>query len=192
MGRWRFPSHRYPGQTATRQAATTATSTTSPGWTAIWKTTPNTPSSANTRPTSAGGKVRTSIAGSYDLTNPQSFNRYTYALNDPANLVDPSGLDTTQTVACGADAQGNPVLHDYGKRSFPTWQLVRRLRWGNRGLHSLALLDVPGPAHNLQDRNLRVGAAVAAVDQIPKPQIKRAVLQAVSGQQFRRLSGATR
>jgi RHS repeat-associated protein len=30
--------------------------------------------------------------GSYDFTNPQSFNRYTYALNNPANLVDPSGL----------------------------------------------------------------------------------------------------
>jgi RHS repeat-associated protein len=34
-------------------------------------------------------------AGSYDLTNPQSFNRYAYALNDPANLLDPSGLDPT-------------------------------------------------------------------------------------------------
>jgi len=34
-------------------------------------------------------------AGSYDLTNPQSFNRYAYALNDPANLLDPSGLAPT-------------------------------------------------------------------------------------------------
>jgi RHS repeat-associated protein len=32
-------------------------------------------------------------SGSYDLTNPQSFNRYAYVLNDPANLVDPSGLE---------------------------------------------------------------------------------------------------
>jgi RHS repeat-associated protein len=31
--------------------------------------------------------------GSYDLANPQSFNRYAYVQNDPANLVDPSGLD---------------------------------------------------------------------------------------------------
>jgi RHS repeat-associated protein len=32
-------------------------------------------------------------AGSYDLTNPQSFNRYSYVMNDPVNFVDPSGLD---------------------------------------------------------------------------------------------------
>jgi RHS repeat-associated protein len=32
-----------------------------------------------------------SYYGSYDFTNPQTFNRYTYANNDPANLIDPSG-----------------------------------------------------------------------------------------------------
>jgi RHS repeat-associated protein len=31
--------------------------------------------------------------GSYDLSNPQSFNRYAYVGNDPVNFVDPSGLD---------------------------------------------------------------------------------------------------
>ena len=30
--------------------------------------------------------------GSYDFTNPQSFNRYLYALNNPLSLVDPAGL----------------------------------------------------------------------------------------------------
>ena len=30
--------------------------------------------------------------GSYDLTDPQSFNRYTYVQNDPVNFTDPSGL----------------------------------------------------------------------------------------------------
>jgi len=33
------------------------------------------------------------FGGSYDLTNPQSFNRYAYVQNDPVNLVDPFGLD---------------------------------------------------------------------------------------------------
>jgi RHS repeat-associated protein len=33
--------------------------------------------------------------GSYDISNPQSFNRYSYALNNPASLVDPTGLDAS-------------------------------------------------------------------------------------------------
>ncbi len=31
--------------------------------------------------------------GSYDLTDPQSFNRYAYVKGDPVNLTDPTGLD---------------------------------------------------------------------------------------------------
>jgi len=31
--------------------------------------------------------------GSYSLTDPQSFNRYSYVQSDPVNFVDPSGLD---------------------------------------------------------------------------------------------------
>jgi len=31
--------------------------------------------------------------GSYDLSNPQSFNRYAYVQNDPVNFIDPTGLD---------------------------------------------------------------------------------------------------
>src|SRR3989442_11046763 len=38
--------------------------------------------------------------GSYDLSDPQSFNRYACTQNDPANFVDPSGL--TYDV-CGAE-----------------------------------------------------------------------------------------
>lgn len=31
--------------------------------------------------------------GSYDLTNPQSLNRYSYVQNDPVNYIDPTGMD---------------------------------------------------------------------------------------------------
>jgi RHS repeat-associated protein len=30
--------------------------------------------------------------GSYDLSDPQSFNRYSYVQNDPVNFIDPTGL----------------------------------------------------------------------------------------------------
>jgi RHS repeat-associated protein len=47
--------------------------------------------------------------GSYDLTNPQSFNRYAYVLNNPMSLMDPGGLDTSQPTACGTDDNGHPI-----------------------------------------------------------------------------------
>jgi RHS repeat-associated protein len=43
--------------------------------------------------------------GSYDASNPQSFNRYAYALNSPLSYVDPSGLCSTQEY----DEGGNPI-----------------------------------------------------------------------------------
>lgn len=39
--------------------------------------------------------------GSYDLADPQSFNRYSYTQNDPVNHIDPSGLLESWNV-CGA------------------------------------------------------------------------------------------
>lgn len=39
---------------------------------------------------------------SYDWTNPQSFNRYAYTQNDPANLIDPLGLDPDAEGALGS------------------------------------------------------------------------------------------
>lgn len=44
--------------------------------------------------------------GSYDATNPQSFNRYVYALNNPVSLVDPSGLDGD----CGQGTASDPCI----------------------------------------------------------------------------------
>jgi len=38
-------------------------------------------------------------SGSYKMGNPQSFNRYTYAMNNPLAIIDPSGL-------CGGDIWG--------------------------------------------------------------------------------------
>jgi RHS repeat-associated protein len=39
--------------------------------------------------------------GSYDMTNPQSFNRYAYVNNDPVNFVDPLGLDPEGGLGAG-------------------------------------------------------------------------------------------
>jgi RHS repeat-associated protein len=41
--------------------------------------------------------------GSYDFTNPQSFNRYAYALNNPLSLLDPSGMDGESDTPLGQD-----------------------------------------------------------------------------------------
>jgi RHS repeat-associated protein len=43
--------------------------------------------------------------GSYDMTDPQSFNRYSYVGNDPVNFTDPTGLGE-----CTFDAEGNCVV----------------------------------------------------------------------------------
>jgi len=43
--------------------------------------------------------------GSYDMSNPQSMNRYVYAMNNPLSYLDPSGLD-----ACAYDLGGGNVL----------------------------------------------------------------------------------
>ena len=43
--------------------------------------------------------------GSYDVTNPQSLNRYSYALNNPLSKTDPSGEDAGED-GCGDDGAG--------------------------------------------------------------------------------------
>jgi len=58
------------------------------------------------------------FSGSYDFTNPQSLNRYTYVLNNPLTLADPSGLDycalSDGTVAYGVNTTDDCTA--YGKR----------------------------------------------------------------------------
>lgn len=59
--------------------------------------------------------------GSYDQTNPQSFNRYAYVQGDPVNFIDPSGLDvcypdpaTGQTVCIPDIDAGTVTVYDGG------------------------------------------------------------------------------
>jgi RHS repeat-associated protein len=44
--------------------------------------------------------------GSYDFTNPQSFNRYTYVMNNPLRAVDPSGLNEDSFCGIVGDDDG--------------------------------------------------------------------------------------
>src|SRR5207302_7473346 len=50
--------------------------------------------------------------GSYDLSDPQSFNRYAYVQNDSANFVDPSGLE--MSVGCGIDQSWDACVGSAG------------------------------------------------------------------------------
>jgi RHS repeat-associated protein len=54
--------------------------------------------------------VPDSYLGSYDLTNPQSMNRYAYVLNNPTTFIDPSGMcDPDQESDDPCPAPVNPV-----------------------------------------------------------------------------------
>jgi len=45
--------------------------------------------------------------GSYNFTDPQSFNRYAYTQNDPVNFTDPKGLEMCCEAWCGWGAVAN-------------------------------------------------------------------------------------
>ncbi|MGH9948983.1 MAG: RHS repeat domain-containing protein [Pyrinomonadaceae bacterium] len=52
--------------------------------------------------------------GSMQLGDPQSFNRYSYVVNQPTNFVDPTGLVGEPGEACdyqGTGSDGNPIYH---------------------------------------------------------------------------------
>jgi RHS repeat-associated protein len=48
--------------------------------------------------------------GSYDMTNPQSFNRYSYVQNDPVNFVDPLGLNPQDPPQTPQDSYRPPSI----------------------------------------------------------------------------------
>jgi RHS repeat-associated protein len=69
--------------------------------------------------------------GSYNLTDPQSLNRYAYVQNDPVNFVDPNGLNAVEST-CHLIISGNYVRD--GEGYFITmlgWEL--RCYGGNSG-----------------------------------------------------------
>jgi hypothetical protein len=56
----------------------------------------------------AGSTATHIYDGSYDITNPQSFNRYAYALNNPLSFNDPSGLCDPNEQPCPVPPPGGP------------------------------------------------------------------------------------
>ena len=54
--------------------------------------------------------------GSYDLTDPQSFNRYAYVQNDPVNYVDPTGLISDEEEVIRIEARAPRWVDDFWLR----------------------------------------------------------------------------
>lgn len=66
--------------------------------------------------------------GSYDITDPQSFNRYAYTQNDPVNFVDPSG---TLPIPCGPDNHGVECGWAGVSAGFWGWGSLAGNGWGS-------------------------------------------------------------
>jgi RHS repeat-associated protein len=58
--------------------------------------------------------------GSYDFSNPQSLNRYVYALNNPLSMIDPSGLDANCNNSPTTDPSAPTIENDGGDTSANT------------------------------------------------------------------------
>jgi RHS repeat-associated protein len=121
--------------------------------------------------------------GSYDLTDPQSLNRYAYVQNDPVNFVDPSGLNAADPGSpcstngeyingiigndgkCYAGPTGSVTIGGGGGGGIP--ESLARLMWasmmpsglGNRGVGDLSGGSIEiggggGTQQTPQDRSL--------------------------------------
>lgn len=74
--------------------------------------------------------------GSYDLTNPQTFNRYAYVNNDPVNFVDPSGL---LPQVCPPEMSGSQCLSSWNPMGGgPINAFDRTSPAGNSGRQTIA------------------------------------------------------
>ena len=98
--------------------------------------------------------------GSYDMTNPQSFNRYSYVQNDPVNFVDPSGLEPEQ---CGPGDMcyifGPPLIRGGSGSAEDTGIVIER------GPEQDPTNPGGSPGQNSQERNDCL-EFVAAVDRL--------------------------
>jgi len=101
--------------------------------------------------------------GSYDYSNPQSFNRYAYVQGDPVNFVDPTGLTDSWNGYCSAifGSCAGTGGGGYSRHPFDS------------GLYSMGgYNDLPGRTRNgLRDYDERVGNAWAGYGFLTNAQV---------------------
>ena len=91
--------------------------------------------------------------GSYNLTDPQSFNRYSYVQNDPVNFVDPTGLERK---ICGTYEDGSPVYCDEVERVYTRARYIHDPRLDHLGAaYGLTPYDNFGVNFGWRDRPRR-------------------------------------
>lgn len=90
-------------------------------------------------------------SGSYDFNDPQSMNRYSYAMNSPMEFTDPQGLEISDclwTGGCNYTGPGSPTYGggggepgDYGANGGTGW-ISQQQQW--MGLFGTSYFDLPG------------------------------------------------